>query len=223
MSSIRDLWNLVSLRYVTPAGVIAVAQLHDTLATAQGYARPSNVREPRTWDTGTRATGDEVEAWSTWYNDAATRGGLPTTSVIEGNAATGRTWSDLLTLARSRGVVVPVQAFFSTAAASWQTMFDSARDPSLNPGAIAAQVQRTVEEAERAEQAWWYQRLGGPSGTPAPFPRGDSTPTMQPTTPPAPTPTTGGTSFNIDGGTILKGAALYLAFKALSKRRGGRR
>lgn len=222
MSSIRDLWRLVALRYVTPAGPIAVAQLHDTLATAQGYARPSNVREPRTWDTGTRATGDEVDAWATWYNDAATRGGLPTTSVIEGTAATGRTWGDLLTLARSRGAPVPVQAFFSTAAASWQTMFDSARDPSLNPGAIAATVQSTVVEAERAEQAWWYQRLGAATGTPAPFPRGDGTPAMQPTTAPAPTPSAG-SSFNLSGDTLLKAGALYLAFKALSKRGGGRR
>lgn len=223
MTVLRDLWAMVGPGYITTTGVIALASQHDTVATSLGYPRPASVRAPTTWD-NPRATSDDVGAWEDWYNSVAARAGLPPTSILEGNAATGTPWGTLRETARSRGVVTPVQNYFTVAADAWQTMVSSVQATVLP--AMADNIRRVITEAERALQAWWFTRLGGASGTPQPFPRGDG-PAMQPVAPPpgGTTPSnSGGTILGIDGDTVIKAAVAYLAFRALTKgRRGGRR
>lgn len=221
MSTLGDLWTMVGAQYLSPGGVIALAQQHDTLATGQGYARPANVREPRSWDTGTRATAADVNAWETWYNDAAGRGGLPQTAVFAEQVATGTPWNTLLTNARTRNAPTAVQAYFSIASDAWNSMRTS-----VQPALLADSIRSTITEAERAIQAWWFRRLGGESGTPAAFPRGDGAGGggMQPIAPPS-TPATPATSqgIGLNGDTALKALGLYIGYKIISKGRRGRR
>lgn len=221
MSDLSDLWAMVTPGYINTSGVIALAAQHDTLATGQGYPRPPNVRDPRSWD-APRATSDDVTAWESWYNGVAARGGLPPTTALSQTAATGTPWATLLNTAQTRTAPAPVVAYLTTAGDAWTRMRGS-----VQPALLASQITAAVTQAETNIQAWWFRALGGATGAALSFTRGDGTPVAngsQMTPIGGPTSPVTVTAGNNDTAEMaLKAIGLYLGFRLLTRGRRGRR
>lgn len=203
MGVLSQIWQIVILPSQKSDLAVFAGQL-DQLASGQGYIRPDSIPSPRSFTDTDPAS--RMEAWEAWYNAApVTQGTLPPTATFGQNTTTTpASWSALVALAAARTVPDVIRAYLAVQGSSW----DTARPHWTGDGAPVFQT------AEMAYQTWWYNRLGGTAGTPAPWPRGDAAGT--PVGGAAGAPTSGGAS---GGSSDFVKALLALGLALLLKKK----
>lgn len=199
MGVLSGLWGAVILGSQRTDLATIASQL-DQLASGQGYIRPDTIPSPRSFTESDPDT--RMAAWEAWYNGApVSQGTLPPTSTFGvQNVTAPAQWTALVALAAARDVPQVIRAYLSVQGATWDQM----RPHWSGDGAPI------FSGAERAAEQWWYTRLGGTGGTPAPFPRGDASGTPTGGAAGVPTAPGGGMS---DGMKLLGLALVAYALK----------
>lgn len=219
MGNLTQLWQLTAQSDTADAAQQRAAvrgllgSVH-TLTTGLGWQPPASVAAPATWPDNVPLT--TVGAWENWYDSIAVAATLPPSRVLETitPVATG-TWSANLALSRDRSAPRAVTAYMSVQGTEWETLKSA-----FQPHPLGTQVQNALANAERSLQTWWFTRLGGATGTLAPFPppaAGQGNPDV-----PGRTPTSSSTSSGSGG--LFKAAVFFGGLYALSRalRRGRR-
>lgn len=205
VGGIGDRWN------PQRTSILSVVQSLDTLTTGLGWQRPSNIRAPR--DIPITDDGTMIVAWGQWYDGVAPGATLPPTAVlVQTTAAPRGTWSSDLALANERAAPRVVPAYLGVQGTLWS----EARTAWANhPAGTAAS--NAINDAERALQDWWFMRLGGATGTLAPFPAPVGTPTDTGGRTPVTPPSQGGSTSSSTSGTAVKVAGALAAAYAVSR------